>query len=1202
MLKKILIGLGGLVVLLVAAAFIAPMVMDWNGYKADVAAAAKQATGRDLTISGDIEVRLLPSPALSAKGIAFQNAPGGSEPAMVALEEVTVEVALFPLISGDIQVESVVLTRPVILLETLADGSGNWELTPPDATESSGEGAGAPSVSLDSLRIVDGTVIWRDAAAGEERIEDLDAEISAGSLEGPYALQGTAKVRGLGTTLDLAVGRLEMGTLPPVKLTFGLPDSGATLTLDGRIATGATPGFQGTLVAKGSNLAAALRQLSGSEGLPPLLGQAFELTTHVNVDAVAARAEELTLGLGESRGAGSLVYTLAPAPSLDAKLAFPQLDLDTLLAQAKAPGDAPVAAGEAAAEAPATLLPPGLTGSIELAVGALIYNGQPLQDVTLAADIANDVVTLRDIAMQLPGPSTLQLSGQVALREGAPAFDGQVALRSDKLRSLLGWLGQDLDQVPADRLGRFVFTTQVKASGSQVALSDLALELDSTKASGAVNVALGERLGLGAGLAIDKLNLDAYLPPAGAADGGGGESAGGGLEALKGFDANLDLRIGSLTYQETQVADIRLEGTLANGVMSFKQARLGQVAGGSLSYVGKVAVDGPTLDGTLEVSASDPAKLARLAGLDPATLAPLGPFGLSANLKGTPAKLGFNARLDALGGDFGAAGTVEAANDGPIQLAVTAKHPDLAALAGAFGQGGALPAGFGGIDAEARVTLSGADISVTDLKGQLGPLAIQQATLAYAGGGARPALAADVTAGTIDLAAFAGADGGGKPATGGGERWSKEPLGLEGLRDLDATVKLKAAALVDGETRIENAVVDLVLKDGLLTLNGLTGTMNGGALSANGQVDARPETPTLAAAFQVSNMNLAPFLVGVFPIGEPAGTVSATGQLASAGNSVYGLVDNVDGDIDAGGTFNLKTGGLGTVGGLGLEVGGKVLEGLLGSDAKGLGQVKNVTDGAALLVKALADHDSPFTAQIALRDGVATLERVQINGRGLTAQATGVADLIPFTGDILLSILLNDNPNEPYYQEQRIGLLDDPAEIIRTGLLLAGTAPDDLPDAEAPSIIEELVPGAEGGLPDPQQILEGLTGGAQPGVPDAGGIVGGLTGEQPAAEGTSEPPSEATTEESTTEESAAEQPAEATTEESTTEEPAAEQPAEATTEEATTEEPAAEQPAEATTEQAAEATEEPAAEEPTAEAPAGELAPVLPKLLDEVLQ
>ncbi|MGF1624898.1 MAG: AsmA family protein, partial [Alphaproteobacteria bacterium] len=67
--RKLLYGLIGLVILLVAAVFIVPAVIDWNGYKADIAQEVRAATGRDLVIDGDISVRLLPSPHASVSGI-----------------------------------------------------------------------------------------------------------------------------------------------------------------------------------------------------------------------------------------------------------------------------------------------------------------------------------------------------------------------------------------------------------------------------------------------------------------------------------------------------------------------------------------------------------------------------------------------------------------------------------------------------------------------------------------------------------------------------------------------------------------------------------------------------------------------------------------------------------------------------------------------------------------------------------------------------------------------------------------------------------------------------------------------------------------------------------------------------------------------------------------------------------------------------
>ena len=64
MLKKILIGVLGLIVLLLLAVAIGPRFIDWNSYKGRVAEAVREVTGRDLTIDGDMSLSLFPSPTL----------------------------------------------------------------------------------------------------------------------------------------------------------------------------------------------------------------------------------------------------------------------------------------------------------------------------------------------------------------------------------------------------------------------------------------------------------------------------------------------------------------------------------------------------------------------------------------------------------------------------------------------------------------------------------------------------------------------------------------------------------------------------------------------------------------------------------------------------------------------------------------------------------------------------------------------------------------------------------------------------------------------------------------------------------------------------------------------------------------------------------------------------------------------------------
>ena len=50
--KKLLYVVGGIVVLVIAAALIAPFFIDLNDYKGMIEAKAKEATGRDLKIEG----------------------------------------------------------------------------------------------------------------------------------------------------------------------------------------------------------------------------------------------------------------------------------------------------------------------------------------------------------------------------------------------------------------------------------------------------------------------------------------------------------------------------------------------------------------------------------------------------------------------------------------------------------------------------------------------------------------------------------------------------------------------------------------------------------------------------------------------------------------------------------------------------------------------------------------------------------------------------------------------------------------------------------------------------------------------------------------------------------------------------------------------------------------------------------------------
>ena len=124
--RKFLIAAAILIALVVGAVMIGPNFVNWNAYKTDIAAQLTAATGRDIAIDGELSLAMLPSPRLLATGVRL-TAPDGSEfEELLRLRELEVHVALAPLIEQRLQISSIVLVEPEIMLQRLADGRVNW--------------------------------------------------------------------------------------------------------------------------------------------------------------------------------------------------------------------------------------------------------------------------------------------------------------------------------------------------------------------------------------------------------------------------------------------------------------------------------------------------------------------------------------------------------------------------------------------------------------------------------------------------------------------------------------------------------------------------------------------------------------------------------------------------------------------------------------------------------------------------------------------------------------------------------------------------------------------------------------------------------------------------------------------------------------------------------------------------------------------
>jgi len=173
---KVLLWTSLLLVLLVGGLLVAANYIDWNSYRPEVVRLVKEATGRDLKLSGDLDFKLFPVPRIAAEGLSFANAPWASPAAMLEANSLALTIAPRALLVGKIRLRSIILEQATLRLETSASGQSNWEFEQADGGQSAELFGELARISVDGLKI-----LWRPRTGKAAEI-DVDKALLARPL------------------------------------------------------------------------------------------------------------------------------------------------------------------------------------------------------------------------------------------------------------------------------------------------------------------------------------------------------------------------------------------------------------------------------------------------------------------------------------------------------------------------------------------------------------------------------------------------------------------------------------------------------------------------------------------------------------------------------------------------------------------------------------------------------------------------------------------------------------------------------------------------------------------------------------------------------------------------------------------------------------------------------------------------------------
>jgi uncharacterized protein involved in outer membrane biogenesis len=543
---QVLAGIGILAVALMVALVVFLSTIDPNDYRGVLADPVKQATGRDLTFTGVRELKIGLPIAITVDGVQFSNATWGSRPEMATVQRMEVELAVLPLVLGELHIDRIVVRGVNLLLESDAKGRGNWVFAPAQEPKTSAAAEAPPGGKrtipfVRTLALRDVTVTYRDGRTGRsDRVELASLELSAEGANSPMSLNLEAKINKAPLALEGTIGSLRglFQSSQPFPVALEVKALGATLAAKGAIAH--------PLEAKGLDLTVSL----AGEGLAKQAAHAglalpelpkFSVTGRLTDPEGSYALEGLKANLGKTSVSGQVKLSLAgKRPRIEAALGAQALDLGELglAAPDKEAGAPPGKAERGKRVIPDTALPLEALGALDakllLKVDRLVLAPDlTAEQVAVSAELERGRLAVRpDFGRLAKG----RLGGRLQVGQA-----GAVTARLEARGIVLGELLKAFDVTEAIEDGPFDADLDLRGKGA-----DLRQLL--AGADGQVKVVIGE--GRIQGRLLDLAGADLLSQVIGAVDPRTEENQATGLKcgvlraAVKSGKATFDKGIG----------------------------------------------------------------------------------------------------------------------------------------------------------------------------------------------------------------------------------------------------------------------------------------------------------------------------------------------------------------------------------------------------------------------------------------------------------------------------------------------------------------------------------------------------------------------------------------------------------------------------------------------------------------------------------
>ncbi|MCY0094345.1 AsmA-like C-terminal region-containing protein [Hoeflea ulvae] len=448
---RVFVGLGGLLVLALFAALIAPYFIDWSSYRTAFETEAGRIIGQPVKVRGEADARLLPFPS-----VTFSDVTVGDEadPAMT-ISRFSMDAELAPFLSGEVLIFDMRVEAPSAKVRILEDGTLDWALkrkpTPP-----------GDLVVLEHVTIQNADITIIDEQNGRTHsIENVNALVSAKSLSGPWAIEAEGEIGGHRGGVSISTGIAQANGAIRMRARLS-PDSWPVLLEtegEARIE-GDKPHYDGLFTFTALSEAEA----DGTASERPLIVAKGDFAATNERLTIQEWRAEIGLSVDPYVVTGQATVDTGPNPEFLLLADGQQINMDTI-------GEEAAEAGQATAAVPAAqrlavintlidrLPPPPLPGRVSLNLPAIVAGDTTLREITLDARPDGNAWLIDGFSANLPGRTTVEARGRLVSGKDA-SFNGTLTVASTQPSGLANWLVGEVDPV-IRRLGAAGFSANV---------------------------------------------------------------------------------------------------------------------------------------------------------------------------------------------------------------------------------------------------------------------------------------------------------------------------------------------------------------------------------------------------------------------------------------------------------------------------------------------------------------------------------------------------------------------------------------------------------------------------------------------------------------------------------------------------------------------------------------------------------------------